>query len=562
MIVKAHFKLCFLLCLLFILIHDKIKMICEVIMMNNKIIEFIKSIIIIMLYALFSTLLLYKRFEIKSMIILIFSFSIFYFLSIFLNRRNIDDYFIRHNLFNINKFFVIYASILGLSMSFLIPFHNVPDEIDHINLMYSERNLDDTYESVFGKFDASMDTTINENNIVNQKDYFDNSKKVNVKNSFKLPKITAIKHFPQIIGSIIGEIFHVPYYIYLSLMEICGLIFYILVCNKALKKMPFKKETLMCIMLLPVCLQQMSSISYDTMLTATCFLFIASVFELKYKEDNIVLKDLMILLFYLLLIAICKLPYVLLGLLIFMLPLSKTKFRLFNLDINGESLKKYILNNKSKLIAVLIVFVLIFSIFGYFTLNKMTSGRVLISTILNPIDTLKIFYYTLKNEFSFYVDTIFGNLGVFNIFTYKFIDAFLLGNLLIISLFSFKIENSKKIVNEFKLCKFDKTILLITFISVGYLILLSMFEWTLYLMNISYENFSIQEFSAYLKSVHLISGVQGRYFIPILPLILIPLGNKKVYEKTLRFNPIAFQTFYYIFLFCYMILLMLFRFWI
>ena len=89
-----------------------------------------------------------------------------------------------------------------------------------------------------------------------------------------------------------------------------------------------------------------------------------------------------------------------------------------------------------------------------------------------------------------------------------------------------------------------------------------MFEWTLYLMNISYENFSIQEFSAYLKSVHLISGVQGRYFIPILPLILIPLGNKKVYEKTLRFNPIAFQTFYYIFLLCYMILLMLFRFWI
>lgn len=531
-------------------------------MMNNKIIEFIKPIIIIMLYALFSTLLLYKRFEIKSMIILIFSFSIFYFLSIFLNRKNIDDYFIRHNLFNINKFFVIYASILGLSMSFLIPFHNVPDEIDHINLMYSERNLDDTYESVFGKFDASMDTTINENNIVNQKDYFDNSKKVNVKNSFKLPKITAIKHFPQIIGSIIGEILHVPYYIYLSLMEICGLIFYILVCNKALKKMPFKKETLMCIMLLPVCLQQMSSISYDTMLTATCFLFIASVFELKYKEDNIVLKDLMILLFYLLLIAICKLPYVLLGLLIFMLPLSKIKFRLFNLDINGESLKKYILNNKSKLIAALIVFVLIFSIFGYFTLNKMTSGRVLISTILNPIDTLKIFYHTLKNEFSFYVDTIFGNLGVFNIFTYKFIDAFLLGNLLIISLFSFKIENSKKIVNEFKLCKFDKTILLITFISVSYLIILSMFEWTLYLMNISYENFSIQEFSAYLKSVHLISGVQGRYFIPILPLILIPLGNKKVYEKTLRFNPIAFQTFYYIFLFCYMILLMLFRFWI
>ena len=35
-------------------------------------------------------------------------------------------------------------------------------------------------------------------------------------------------------------------------------------------------------------------------------------FVRKYKEDNIVLKDLMILLFYLLLIAICKLPYVLL----------------------------------------------------------------------------------------------------------------------------------------------------------------------------------------------------------------------------------------------------------
>lgn len=531
-------------------------------MMNNRIIEFIKPIIIIILYALFSTLLLYKRFEIKSIIILIFSFSFIYFLSVFLNKRNVDDHFIRHNLFNINKFFVIYASILGLSMSFLIPFHNVPDEIDHINLMYSERNLDDTYESVFGKFDASMDTTIHENNIVNQKDYFDNSKKVNVKNSFKLPKITSIKHFPQIIGSIIGEIFHVPYYIYLSSMEICGLIFYILVCNKALKKMPFKKETLMCIMLLPVCLQQMSSISYDTMLAAMCFIFISSIFELKYKEEIITLKDFVPLLIYLFIIAICKLPYVLLGLLVFILPLSNIKFKLFNLDINGENLKKYVLNNKNKLISIFIFLMLIFSVVGYFVLNKMTSGRVLICTILNPIDNLKIFYHTLRNELGFYVDTIFGNLGVFNIFTYKFVDAFLLGSLLIISLFSFKIKNNKEIVNDSKLCKFDKIILLITFIGVSYLIILSMFEWTLYLMDISYENFSVQEFSTYLKNVHSISGVQGRYFIPILPLILIPLGNKKVYEKTLRFNPIAFQTFYYIFLFCYMILLMLFRFWI
>ena len=531
-------------------------------MNHNKIMEFIKPMIFIILYALFSTFLLYKRFELKAIIFLLFSFSILYFLSLLLNKKNVDNYFIQRKFFNINKFFIVYASILGICMSFLIPFHNIPDEIDHINLMYSERNLDDTYESVFGNLDASMDTTINENNIVNQKDYFDNSKRVNIKNSFKLPKITAIKHLPQIIGSIIGEKFHAPCYIYLSLMEICGLIFYILVCNKALKKMPFKKETLMCIILLPVCLQQMSSISYDTMLTATCFLFIASIFELKFKNENITLKDLMSLLIYLLIIAICKLPYVLLGLLVFMLPLSKIKFRLLNLDINGESLKKYILNNKSKLITVFIAFIFVFSVVGYFVLNKMTSGRVLISTILNPIDTLRIFYHTLKNELGFYVDTIFGNLGVFNIFTYKFIDAFLLGSLLIISLFSFKTKNNEEIINDYKLCKFDKIILLITFFATICLIILSMFEWTLYLMNISYENFGVKEFSGYLRSVYLISGIQGRYFIPILPLLLIPLGNKKIYERTLKLNPIVFQAFYYIFLFCYMVLLMLFRFWI
>ena len=89
-----------------------------------------------------------------------------------------------------------------------------------------------------------------------------------------------------------------------------------------------------------------------------------------------------------------------------------------------------------------------------------------------------------------------------------------------------------------------------------------MFEWTLYLENINYDNFGIAEFSSFIKSINAITGVQGRYFVPILPLILIPLGNKKIYEKTLKFNPILFQSCYYAFLFCYMISLMLFRFWI
>lgn len=462
----------------------------------------------------------------------------------------------------INKIFVIYTITLGVFMSLLIPLHDVPDEMNHLNMIYEERNLSVEFYEISEEFTGSESTFLSENGKVDTKEYFDLSKKINNKHIFSIPKITIIKHFPQAVGAIIGEVLHLPVLFYLTLIELSALTFYVFVCNIALKKMPFKKSVLMCIMLLPVCLQQAASVSYDVMLMAISFLYIASIFNLKFESDKITLKDILLLILYLGVITLCKLPYGMLGLLIFILPLSKVEINLFNFKLKGKNMKKFIFSHKLIFTMIILVFAMLMSFIGYKVLSSISSGRVLIASITSPVASMMLLYRTVRKYLLFYTDTIVGNLGIFNVRTLRIIDCLIFLSVILISLFNFKVKNKKEVVQKNKFSKIDLVLLYSTFVVISYFIILSMFEWTLYLENINYDNFGIAEFSSFIKSINAITGVQGRYFVPILPLILIPLGNKNIYEKTLKFNPLLFQSCYYAFLFCYMISLMLFRFWI
>ena len=90
-----------------------------------------------------------------------------------------------------------------------------------------------------------------------------------------------------------------------------------------------------------------------------------------------------------------------------------------------------------------------------------------------------------------------------------------------------------------------------------------MFEWTLYCTKSpNYKSLSIAELGDYINRLPYIGGVQGRYFVPILPLILLPLSSFKITDKLLRINPIVYQIIYYVVLYVYLVIVLLNRYWI
>ena len=453
--------------------------------------------------------------------------------------------------FAINKVFIIIASIIGISFSILYPLYQIPDELTHIDMIYSERNLNIKFLDVNEGFSGTENIARHPKKTVNINKYFDLTKNIDYGIKLKVPKLLLIRHFPQFVGMLVGEALHLPVLMYITLCEFFALFFYIIICNIALKKMPFKKELFMMIMLLPVCCQQMASFSYDVMLNSFSFLFIASVFENAFIKDKVTNKDFIKMFLMIFVIFICKMPYALLLFLIFIIPLKKIELTFFNKKISGEKF------NIKYLIFAFVILILLFFLF-YEKLVKLSIFRILLASLKNLPGTLKLYYRTIKLFGIGYFETIVGNLGWFDVKVSAFFEIFVY-----ISLFIFTFNENKE---EFKKNNFSlKQLLIIFFVVLAliYLIILAMFEWTLFCTNIpNYDKLSIIEYQNYINILPFIGGVQGRYFIPIVPLILIPIKSKKLNNITNNVNSFLYQILYYCILFIYLFFVLFNRYWI
>ena len=78
------------------------------------------------------------------------------------------------------------------------------------------------------------------------------------------------------------------------------------------------------------------------------------------------------------------------------------------------------------------------------------------------------------------------------------------------------------------------------------LIVLSMFSWTAYVTGYTIDNYSISELRNLFKTFNIIGGVQGRYFLPIIPILLIPIYSNKVTKYLSKFNISLFLNIYYL----------------
>ena len=490
--------------------------------------------------------------------LMFFGFSIVFFLIMnFISKTGVEEK-VRNIVkkFGINKIFIVVALILGIFSSILVPLNEIPDEITHIDYIYQERGLNYKYKDINDKYYGTLSVMDNTTNKVDKKEYFNFDKKVAKGFKIGIPKVAILRHFPQVVGTIIAELLHLPVIVYLHLCELLALLFYIVVCNKALKEMPFKKNLMMLIMLLPVCIQQMASFSYDVVLNSFSFLFIASLFKLRFEKDDIRIIDLLKLLFYLMMIAICKIPYIILGLLVLILPPSRIKIK--NISIKD-------IYDKHKLICIisLIILFILGAFVSFKVLMKLSIGRILLGSIRHILSTLRLFKRSILLFGTYYFESIVGNLGIFNIKTPRICEIFVYFIMGIVTFSYFKIKGKKIEKEEIKFNKKDYIIIYGVALIMIYIIILSMFEWTLYVTGIkNYNNLTMSEVYNYLNALPYIGGVQGRYFIPIIPLLLVPLKSERLSDITYKTSPYLIQTLYYVSLAVYFIGIMLKRFWI
>lgn len=448
----------------------------------------------------------------------------------------------------IYTYFIILSLVFGISYSIIIPLFQVPDEAYHINSIYSVFNNEDGYNVEKSKASENVKNITNNTEIkINRKNYFNFDEKLGKSWKIKNINYDIIKYLPQSIGILVSEIFHFPLIIAFSFCELLSVIFYTIVCLIALKKIPIKKEIFMLCMLLPMCIQQASSFSYDVVLLSFSFLYIANIIYFKFKGDIIKPLDLLKLIVYLIIISIVKLPYIFFIFLVLVIPLQKFFFyKKIEPFLNKKKLKYLVIS--------LIIFLILIIIFTF--KNKLLSSayfKVLLSFLTDPIDGLNLIVKTVLSNFKFYILSLIGYFGWFDVKVSYLFCAFVIFSAFIINFLCDEQNIAFK--------KRDKWYINIFLIIFFIIIIISLYDWTLRYLGIDTIGFGIHDYSNSFKLINAILGVQGRYFLPFLPLFFIAFHiNLNIKNK--RKKLLIYQIMYYITTYVYTFIIIFKRYWI
>lgn len=432
----------------------------------------------------------------------------------------------------IERLAAVILLFFGMIYMFVIPPKSVPDEQAHIDTAYHYSNLmmfqnypeDNSKRLTQRKEDAEFlglqpQITI-ENYRTLYKHFFEMQQSDEmVQANAKVVNAPFFLYIPSALGITIGRLLHlgtVPMY-YLG--RLFNLLSYIVLMYLAIKKMPFGKMILFGLCVLPLMLQQSASFSYDVLLNSLAFLLIAYILSIAYGTQEIKVLDLIILCVLSGLLSLCKggayFPIAFLSLII---PIKRFPERKNHHIFVGAAIGVSCL-----------------AFFGYHLslLLDMSSGSegfviewsqtpaYTIPYMLSHIgETLELFANTFIQKKDFYLISSIGRLGWLE---------FGISNFLALLFVLFLVLTAIKPQSELQPIKLGVKFWMICII-LGSVVLVEVgmaTSWT----PIDYE---------------FIEGVQGRYFIPVYPLLFLLLRNhsltfQKNTDRTLLFSGMWLQ---------------------
>lgn len=310
-----------------------------------------------------------------------------------------------------------------------------------------------------------------------------------------------VQYIPQAIGALVARVFTSKPLIMAYAGRLFNIIFAMFVLYKAIKLMPFGKKIFLIISYIPIVIEGFSSLSPDAMTTSISFLYIAYILNLAFDEKKIVgLKQKIFLTLLSIIVALCKIVYLPLVLLLFLIP--KEKFCNTGKEDKSPITKKIL--NIMLIAGIAVVINLLWLGFSSRYLLNLRDGDSKYQVLLlfkNPIMYIQELIYTFNLYGNNYLTGMLGeSLGWGELIRLNFIVPSVLFVLLIIELVT-----DETLRNKFS--GWQKFVIFITFLIIFGLIFTSLYvQWT----TIGSES---------------ILGVQGRYFIPILPLLMLLIGN-------------------------------------
>lgn len=410
---------------------------------------------------------------------------------------------------NLWKLYLILGILFGSIYIFAMPVFTQSDEPSHFYRAYEIANgsiMSKKIKGVSGNyFPKSIQKIIYTGNdkVREHKKYSDEIKmkkyklKKNQKESVTnyASGYTAINYIPQIIGIKIACVLNLkPIYVVIA-GRISGLILTVLLFAFGIKILPIKKLFMTIVLLSPVVLSYAASISADPFTLASSFVIISYIIRYIYSKDKIQLKDKIIISIFSIFTALCKITYLPLTFLLIFLP--------------DKSFK----NKKRKYLYVLstIIFGIILNLSWSYIANVVATNEVAyVNTykwiFSNPIEYLVIIIRTtLNNSYDYLTSAFAGKYLV-----HSQISIYPIISLSYVIIFFFALFNEK---SNIKVSIFNKIMAFLVGAGIYCLIVTAMYVF----------NTACATYDGYPVA----NGVQGRYLLPLIPLLIFFVNNKK-----------------------------------
>ena len=309
-------------------------------------------------------------------------------------------------------------------------------------------------------------------------------------------------YVPQAVGITLARLLGMNSLGLAYLGRLFNLFFYVGMTFLAMKRLPFGKEALFGVALLPMTLHLTGSMSYDAMILALAFYFTAVCLDLAFEKEKVRVLDIVVLAAVVAVMGPCKMVYAVLMALCFLIPVRK---------FGGW--RNYLLSAAAVLAAFVIAMVLVNSqtiaIYTSETETYVTwaeeAGYSLGQLLSNPKLLFQMFYNTFVWQAEYYhltmIGAYLGNVDVVLDVPYLAVMFFSLGLLGL---------SFRKPGETLKISMGQRCFIWIVCLGCAGAVMFSMLlAWT-------------------PVSSKVITGVQGRYFLPFLPVLLMSLKNNTV----------------------------------
>ena len=395
-------------------------------------------------------------------------------------------------------------TIPAIAILFLVamPFGKNHDELTHWFRAYevsegallAGENGTEAPEAVYLDINGMDWEKINYQQLVEKSKILIQKDQTGIINSTAAAFYSSVQYIPQVIGIWLGKLLshHILTVAYAA--RICNMIVALCLTFLAIRITPFGKKIFLALLYIPILMEGFTSMSPDALTISIAYLFVAYVLHLKFdpKIQKIQGKHRAILLLLAIILAFCKIVYIPLVGLLLLLP--KEKFK----NVPNKYIHIAVIAGIAVILNLLWLKISMHYLSGY---TGSASKVQLMHILKSPIQYLQMVLYSLDHYGNHYLLPLFGSeLGWGEKVQLDSLIPYVLA-------FGFGLVALLDSTIKQKFSTWDKVIMTLIVLAITGLIFTSLYmQWTA------------------IDST-IIEGVQGRYFLPFMPLLAILAGS-------------------------------------